>query len=1464
MSRPNPRPTSRGRGIGQRENPWGRQANQKDHVQSKRGGMNLSGRHNRNQQRRGPNGGGKRRNRGIVNQVQQQPKPAITAGQLNTHSGMQQRLQYPANCGIPTFHQQWPYQQHIARPDLVPGTNPAINPGGFYATQQPAPNQQPNAQKDNRNRAIESPPNVPPNTQAMQGQLYTTRQQLGNPQLSIGFDQPMPMGIPIGQNAMGQQILRQPAVGLGRGVSPQIKTTDQPGQPSQPNSQPGDQMSQQSAKDNVNKPNPSGSKPPGEADNQPVAFGQHSMSNIRQGASMVPAPPMNRTISAPPFYQYAIPSGWNAVQSQMLTQSGLMQGQMVQPSFPQPSVQHCFPAVGYMQLNSNMQLNNMNYIQNHQPAIVAVPNPVNTQKLNLPRHPNIHNQIPKNATMIPSTDQTTAAREMRQKFEWAAQKQTPLPGRPTPQPTKHPTPAPQVSVAPIEPEEEIKPPFAAKSPGSNRGLNPNARDFTPCTPNVINSPSFLSANQGSSAFTQSKPSQPAPIPKPPQTQTEMVQPSILEQNNVGEQNQDDMAKAWLGKRPSSGEPLQDEGVPPLNDEVPPTIDPPPTLDGLLGMTPRKGPSAAQVDDEEHSVKEASPDVHTNDEDPGSNTSANFMSNTSAKMWGIPHNEMEDSADDDKLGSDQEDAASNETFCLKRLRLTGEQKELEYSITYSKEEFVKLQSAKDMSELPDEIDNSKVKRAHFRQFQGPSSRVAELMKKLSEPAESAAASARGGRQNPGGYNQRERPPSNRQRGQRTGPNMRQSHSLTQRQDDDTVMLDRKDMGTMGSKKARRRAQPPRQAWKPLGPTSKNAYLPNVGRTWRNLEYDEMVGRKVKSFLNKITPDKFEAVTKKLVEFCQKNIKDFPHMKKIAQLVFEKACQEPPYSHLYAELCQTLSQSLQFPQGEEKNPEVEGSGEKKEEGEQPQFRKVGEKSTKNPFRRALLSECQTMFDKGTVLEEHTFKDTQIDQEELIGKTKRKVMGNMKFIGELFKLKLIHERIVHRCIQNLLTTERPADNQSNPVHKPISKMDLEAAVNLLKTTGKDLDRVSAKKWVDQYFNYLRHHANSMKDKRLMFMVRNLEDLRQSCWESSKEETKVMTKAAVKEEHRKNLEKNHQTRRRDRDPQANRRLSTPQGRNRPSNRSRSTASTRRPLAQSINNNSGKVWTTPGNSQDVRSQLPKRGSTKLDQSLNMKKGGTARPGGRAASPKALSYIPESHSGSYSRSQRDISPDAAHPKEYFSDLWPLIQDTVNLPGQENENNQAGKIRKDAIREITRSKVEPVDFICDCLVKYFESSKGLTAEHRAELANLLTCLGNGRYYDFSTFQEGINMYTRRFEEYISDSPKMVIYTVELVDRVFDDKETVIRVIDGMLEIMKAPKADFNEGLCNKLGQALFEYMDIPGKNGEREKLRVELDKRDLSRFFTFKSNKNDGGKPGTFNAKRFFKEKPRWLAKAGFN
>ena len=57
------------------------------------------------------------------------------------------------------------------------------------------------------------------------------------------------------------------------------------------------------------------------------------------------------------------------------------------------------------------------------------------------------------------------------------------------------------------------------------------------------------------------------------------------------------------------------------------------------------------------------------------------------------------------------------------------------------------------------------------------------------------------------------------------------------------------------------------------------------------------------------------------------------------------------------------------------------------------------------------------------------------------RRRSLGNIRFIGELYKLKMLTARIVHENIKNLFKT---ADEKS-----------LELLCGLLTTVGKDLER-------------------------------------------------------------------------------------------------------------------------------------------------------------------------------------------------------------------------------------------------------------------------------------------------------------------------------------------------------------------------------------------------------------------------
>lgn len=72
-------------------------------------------------------------------------------------------------------------------------------------------------------------------------------------------------------------------------------------------------------------------------------------------------------------------------------------------------------------------------------------------------------------------------------------------------------------------------------------------------------------------------------------------------------------------------------------------------------------------------------------------------------------------------------------------------------------------------------------------------------------------------------------------------------------------------------------------------------------------------------------------------------------------------------------------------------------------------------------------------------------QGELEEAKNKARRRSIGNIKFIGELFKRKMLTEAIMHDCVVKLLKNH---DEES-----------LECLCRLLTTIGKDLDFEKAK---------------------------------------------------------------------------------------------------------------------------------------------------------------------------------------------------------------------------------------------------------------------------------------------------------------------------------------------------------------------------------------------------------------------
>nr|XP_009304365.1 eukaryotic translation initiation factor 4 gamma 3 isoform X2 [Danio rerio] len=255
-----------------------------------------------------------------------------------------------------------------------------------------------------------------------------------------------------------------------------------------------------------------------------------------------------------------------------------------------------------------------------------------------------------------------------------------------------------------------------------------------------------------------------------------------------------------------------------------------------------------------------------------------------------------------------------------------------------------------------------------------------------------------------------------------------------------------------------------AWKPGMKREGVAEDPETIRT-------QELFRKVRSILNKLTPQMFHQLMKQVTDLT---INTEERLKGVIDLVFEKAIDEPSFSVAYANMCRCLA-TLKVPTADKPNTTVN-------------------------FRKLLLNRCQKEFERDkvddVVLER---KQKEIDSatsptekerlqeelEEAKDKARRRSTGNIKFIGELFKLKMLTEPIMHDCVVKLLKNH---DDES-----------LECLCRLLTTIGKDLDFEKAKPRMDQYFNQMEKIVKERKtSSRIRFMLQDVIDLRLHNWVS------------------------------------------------------------------------------------------------------------------------------------------------------------------------------------------------------------------------------------------------------------------------------------------------------------------------------------------------------------------------------
>jgi len=232
-------------------------------------------------------------------------------------------------------------------------------------------------------------------------------------------------------------------------------------------------------------------------------------------------------------------------------------------------------------------------------------------------------------------------------------------------------------------------------------------------------------------------------------------------------------------------------------------------------------------------------------------------------------------------------------------------------------------------------------------------------------------------------------------------------------------------------------------------------------------DEEIVRGMKSILNKLTLEKFDALYVKLIN-C--GIHTDAHIKLLVLEIFDKACLQHQFVDMYADLCMRIEKWLDIAQI---------------------------CINCNGFRRILLNQCQQSFEASVAPSVDLTND--LPEEELLEakmRHKQRVLGNVRLIAALLVRGVLAPRILLSVAQTLLQDTSASDA-------------LESLAVFLTSVGPTFDD---KEWTHHsllcsIFDKVKGLANDKTvAPRIRFLLKDVLDLRGTSWADMKKATKKM----------------------------------------------------------------------------------------------------------------------------------------------------------------------------------------------------------------------------------------------------------------------------------------------------------------------------------------------------------------------
>jgi hypothetical protein len=334
-------------------------------------------------------------------------------------------------------------------------------------------------------------------------------------------------------------------------------------------------------------------------------------------------------------------------------------------------------------------------------------------------------------------------------------------------------------------------------------------------------------------------------------------------------------------------------------------------------------------------------------------------------------------------------------------------------------------------------------------------------------------------------------------------------------------------------------------------SENAWKPASKKASKDAKVEDPVAvikRKANLHLNKLTRENFGKI---LDEILGLKVDSYEGLEQMVSSLFKKAITQSYLGDVFADFSVELSKSTSVWQEElikieqkdrqfywTAGPTLGGGPYASSEV----AKKEGKKKTQ--FKRILLTKCQHEFNKSEQLEtemkaldEKDFtKEEAAKHKDKLSTMKKDMLGNINFIGELYKKKMLPEVALENCFNKLLpqrVDQAPEEDNIDmccrlltSVGPKLDKMDGSGRKKKAEKDAKSSSKQIKTEAIQGYYESLRQiWTSKVLSNKVNFQILDLLDLRKNRWRERREKVVAKTKAEIakdfeREERQKEME--------------------------------------------------------------------------------------------------------------------------------------------------------------------------------------------------------------------------------------------------------------------------------------------------------------------------------------------------------